>query len=111
MGQDAHVLVWDGGIYPTMYLVSGRQRSVERVATLFRLFGNAYAQFARSFPPFRDAAEHGVLVPAIERREAARVPGEQLGVGRHPARTYAQPEICDRAAGLAADTVVPTTRG
>ena len=53
--QDAHVLVWDGGIDPSMYYVSAAGRAVRYHEPLFRLHGKAYGQFARAFPPYRDS--------------------------------------------------------
>lgn len=58
--EDSYVLVWDGGIYPSLYYVRATDRSVEILPPLFKLFGNAYAMFARNFPPFQGADEHGL---------------------------------------------------
>ena len=58
--EDAYVLVWDGGIFPTLYYVNSKRREVEGLGVLFRISGNAYGMFARHFPPFRDADEHGL---------------------------------------------------
>ena len=49
---DCHVLVWDGGIYPSLYLVRAGERRIECQGPLFKMFGDAYSDFAGRFEPF-----------------------------------------------------------
>ena len=49
---DCHVLAWDGGIYPSLYLVKASERRIDCLGPLFRMFGDAYSDFAGRFTPF-----------------------------------------------------------
>lgn len=51
-GADCHVLAWDGGIYPSLYLVKAADRRIDCLGPLFRMFGDAYSDFAGRFAPF-----------------------------------------------------------
>ncbi|MBD0258687.1 MAG: hypothetical protein ICV83_23470, partial [Cytophagales bacterium] len=51
--QDAYVLVWDGGMFPRLYLVRPGAGKVENLGPLFLLIGNVYTIFSQHFGPFR----------------------------------------------------------
>jgi len=51
-GEDSYILVWDGGMRPTLYFWSYRNCSLARVGTLLPAYGSVYADFAAYFPPF-----------------------------------------------------------
>lgn len=51
-GEDALVLVWDGGMAPRLYEVSGRRKDVRLVRPLMPVIGNIFADFTRCFDPF-----------------------------------------------------------
>lgn len=52
-GEDSFVLVWDGGLFPRLYFVSGADRAVSEGRTLFPLIGHSYATVAHYFGPYR----------------------------------------------------------
>lgn len=51
-GEDAFVLVWDGGTVPRLYSVHAAERSVRLVSALFPVTGSAFADFSGRFEPF-----------------------------------------------------------
>ncbi|MEH1128486.1 carbamoyltransferase N-terminal domain-containing protein [Micromonospora sp. CPCC 206061] len=51
-GEDALVLVWDGGMLPLLYLVRGGTLDVKPLGALFPLPGSMFAFFAAQFDPF-----------------------------------------------------------
>lgn len=51
-GDDAYVLVWDGGIAPRLYWVDGNRGLTSFCGELFPMVGHAYASFAAHFEPF-----------------------------------------------------------
>jgi carbamoyltransferase len=55
-GQNAYVLVWDGGMYPRLYFFDANRKAVENLGPLFLLVGNAYTIFAQHFSAFRVAS-------------------------------------------------------
>ncbi|MFE1175457.1 carbamoyltransferase N-terminal domain-containing protein [Streptomyces sp. NPDC058773] len=55
-GQDALVLVWDGGMTPVLYHVRPEPFQVTRVGELFPLYGSIFADFCAALPPFEAAA-------------------------------------------------------
>ena len=52
-GEDALVLVWDGGTVPRLYHVEARTRTVTAVSSLLPITGNSFALFSSQFDPFR----------------------------------------------------------
>lgn len=52
-GESAHVLVWDGGMYPRLYHVDPAARRVRNLGHLFPFIGHIYTIFAQHFGPFR----------------------------------------------------------
>jgi len=46
-------LIWDGGMYPRLYLVDAKQNSVTFVGILFYLIGHVYALAGRRFGPYK----------------------------------------------------------
>jgi carbamoyltransferase len=50
-GEDAFVLVWDGGMYPLLYVVE--RSGVKSFGPLFLLVGNIYTIFSQYFGPFK----------------------------------------------------------
>lgn len=60
--EDSYVLTWDGGIYPSLYLVRAQERKIDCIGPLFRLFGSSYEMFARSFPPFQQEDERTLSI-------------------------------------------------
>jgi carbamoyltransferase len=56
-GEDALVLVWDGGTTPRLYSVDGATRTVRLVSSLLPVPGNYFSDFCSYFEPFyRDTA-------------------------------------------------------
>lgn len=51
-GEDALVLVWDGGMTPHLYKIDARARSVRLISSLLPLRGNYFADFCAHFEPF-----------------------------------------------------------
>jgi carbamoyltransferase len=51
-GEDALILVWDGGMTPRLYEVNATKRSAHLVQPLTLIMGNTFADFARYFEPF-----------------------------------------------------------
>jgi carbamoyltransferase len=51
-GENALVLVWDGGTVPRLYHVEAETRTVTPVATLFPLTGDIFGEFSARFDPF-----------------------------------------------------------
>ncbi|MFI9464698.1 carbamoyltransferase N-terminal domain-containing protein [Streptomyces xiamenensis] len=51
-GEDALVLVWDGGTTPRLYEVTGGTRAVRLVSSLLPLPGNYFSDFCSHFEPF-----------------------------------------------------------
>ncbi|MET8877002.1 carbamoyltransferase N-terminal domain-containing protein [Nocardia sp. NPDC004604] len=51
-GEDAMVLVWDGGSVPRLYHVKAATREVAPVANLFPIYGGCLADFSSQFEPF-----------------------------------------------------------
>lgn len=54
-GEPALVVVWDGGLLPTLYSVETHPFRVRNLGALFRIYGSAFADFAAEFDPFRPA--------------------------------------------------------
>jgi carbamoyltransferase len=51
-GEDALVLVWDGGIVPRLYEVRAAERTATLVSAMLPLTGNSFADFSAQFEPF-----------------------------------------------------------
>ncbi|MDT0343960.1 carbamoyltransferase N-terminal domain-containing protein [Streptomyces litchfieldiae] len=51
-GEDAMVLVWDGGVIPRLYHVEARTRTVGAAALGLPVMGNSFADFSSQFEPF-----------------------------------------------------------
>ncbi|MFD5541259.1 carbamoyltransferase N-terminal domain-containing protein [Streptomyces sp. NPDC127079] len=52
-GEDAFVLVWDGGIIPRLYRVQAETHSVTMVSALMPVTGSSFADFCAQFEPYR----------------------------------------------------------
>jgi carbamoyltransferase len=52
-GEDAYVLVWDGGMYPRLYYIDRSEGTVENLGPIFLLIGNIYTIFSQHFGPFK----------------------------------------------------------
>lgn len=52
-GEDAVVLIWDGGMIPRLYHVEAGTRTITTVPLGLPLLGNSFAEFSASFGPFR----------------------------------------------------------
>jgi carbamoyltransferase len=50
--QPALVLVWDGGLFPCIYLVDPLERTVDHCGWLFGILGGVYDWFSCNVPPF-----------------------------------------------------------
>jgi len=50
--EAALVLVWDGGVFPELYLVDPDRRAVEHRGHLFGIPGSVYSGFSCNVPPF-----------------------------------------------------------
>jgi carbamoyltransferase len=51
-GEDALILVWDGGMVPRLYQVTARTLSARPVGALLPLIGNVFGDFCGCFEPF-----------------------------------------------------------
>jgi carbamoyltransferase len=51
-GESSYVLIWDGGLFPRLYLV-GPEHGAVNCGELFPLIGHTYATAAHHFGPFR----------------------------------------------------------
>jgi carbamoyltransferase len=51
-GEDALILIWDGGMAPRLYQVTARTLSARPVGTLLPLIGNIFGDFCGCFAPF-----------------------------------------------------------
>jgi carbamoyltransferase len=51
-GEDALVLVWDGGTVPRLYEVTARNHAVRAVASVLPLTGDIFGEFSSRFEPF-----------------------------------------------------------
>lgn len=51
-GEDAFILVWDGGMFPQLYHYNAQTNYFSGVKDLFPLTAMVYACFAHKFPPF-----------------------------------------------------------
>ncbi|AHH95952.1 carbamoyltransferase N-terminal domain-containing protein [Kutzneria albida] len=57
-GQDALVLVWDGGMVPRLYHAGHHTRTVTAIAPVLPITGNSFADFSGQFEPFlRDTTD------------------------------------------------------
>jgi carbamoyltransferase len=52
-GEDAFILVWDGGMYPRLYFFDYANKAVESLGPLYLLIGNIYSIFSQHFGPFK----------------------------------------------------------
>jgi carbamoyltransferase len=51
-GEDALVLVWDGGTVPRLYEVEAESRTIKSVAELLPITGDSFGEFSAHFEPF-----------------------------------------------------------
>ncbi|MBT2282945.1 hypothetical protein J7E78_05255 [Paenibacillus polymyxa] len=51
--EESYVLVWDGGIFPSLYHIDPNKKKVEIHGHLFNLLGNIYAVFSQNYGPFK----------------------------------------------------------
>jgi len=51
--EDSYVLVWDGGMFPNLYHVSGGDGKIVSHGPIFLLIGNIYTIFSQHFGPFK----------------------------------------------------------
>src|SRR5579863_4491795 len=56
-GDDALVLVWDGGTVPRLYQVTARDQTVKLAAALLPLTGDIFGEFSSHFEPFAASTE------------------------------------------------------
>ncbi|MFB6601798.1 carbamoyltransferase N-terminal domain-containing protein [Streptomyces noursei] len=64
-GQDALVLVWDGGMVPVLYRVQSEPLHVVRLGELFPLYGSIFADFCAALPPFRSTTAPAAPDPQL----------------------------------------------
>lgn len=50
--QNSYILVWDGGMKPTLFYFDSQKDDFDFVGELFNFSGDVYSRFARSFSPF-----------------------------------------------------------
>jgi carbamoyltransferase len=50
--ESAAILVWDGGMFPQLYLFDGTLGKVSNLGPIFMLIGNIYTVFSQHFGPF-----------------------------------------------------------
>lgn len=75
-GEDALVLVWDGGTAARVYRVSAAARTVRAVATVLPIVGNIFTFFSSHFEPFIPKTE-GLSRDQILRQHLA-IPGKAM---------------------------------
>ncbi|RFM33512.1 carbamoyltransferase N-terminal domain-containing protein [Chitinophaga silvisoli] len=56
-GEDAYVLVWDGGMFPQLFYYNNKTNVVDSIGILFFIVGNIYGIFSQHFPPFDKTAK------------------------------------------------------
>jgi carbamoyltransferase len=56
-GENAFVLVWDGGMFPQLFYFRSSATQVENLGPVTCLNGNVYALFAQQFSPFKEMAK------------------------------------------------------
>jgi carbamoyltransferase len=82
-GEDALILVWDGGTVPRLYEVEARHASVRLVAPLLPVPGNVLADFSSHFTPF--CADTSEWPPERQLRHHLSIAGKAMAysaVGR-----------------------------
>ncbi|MEU7159822.1 carbamoyltransferase N-terminal domain-containing protein [Streptomyces chrestomyceticus] len=52
-GEDAFVLVWDGGVVPRLYRVEAATHDVTMISALMPVTGSSFADFCGEFEPYR----------------------------------------------------------
>jgi carbamoyltransferase len=67
-GEDALVLVWDGGIIPRLYEVRAADLSVGLVSALTPIVGNTFADFSGQFDPFLPEGTRALSAEEADRR-------------------------------------------
>ncbi|MBF6228757.1 hypothetical protein IU470_27110 [Nocardia abscessus] len=75
-GEDALVLVWDGGTVARAYHVAAASRVVHSVATVLPLVGNTFTHFSSHFEPFIPSIEG--LSPDQVLRQHLAIPGKAM---------------------------------
>lgn len=92
-GEDAVVVIWDGGMLPTAYQVSVRGgRTVRALGPLLPVHGYVFADFCRQFGPFDRARPEDDHAPdAVERYlEVAGKAMAYAGLGTATGAVYAR---------------------
>ena len=56
-GEDALVLVWDGGTVPRLYAVQANTRTVTPAAALLPVTGDSFGEFSSQLDPFRKSTD------------------------------------------------------
>jgi carbamoyltransferase len=56
-GEDALVLVWDGGSVPCLYSVEAGTRTITPIAVLLPITGDSFGEFSSHFDPFRKSVD------------------------------------------------------
>ncbi|HEX5741061.1 MAG TPA: carbamoyltransferase C-terminal domain-containing protein [Pilimelia sp.] len=109
-GRSALVLVWDGGMVPTLYQVRPDPVRARNLGTLMPVYGSAFADFAAQFEPFRagdvdsmvddhlvpphlDVAGKAMAFAALGRDEAGFYPVLDAALGRLPLTFDAAAEL------------------
>ncbi|WP_433527414.1 carbamoyltransferase N-terminal domain-containing protein [Nocardia pseudovaccinii] len=70
-GEDALVLVWDGGTVARVYHVAAAARKVRSVAVVLPIVGNSFTYFSARFEPF---------IPNVEGRSRDRILRQHLAI-------------------------------
>ncbi len=51
--ENAFVLVWDGGMFPNLYHINAKDKTITPHGPIFLLIGNIYTIFSQHFGPFK----------------------------------------------------------
>jgi carbamoyltransferase len=77
-GLDSYVLVWDGGMTPRLFTVSGESLVVRLLGMPFPLIGQIFTHFCMQFPPFVVHRSGEEVVDLLPRRGQYSVPGKAM---------------------------------
>jgi len=76
-GEDALVLVWDGGITPRLYQVSPRDGTVRTIAPLLSAIGNVFPHVCGRLEPFRVPAA-AIGADEAQQRQHLEISGKAM---------------------------------
>lgn len=61
-GEDAFLLIWDGGMMPQLFYMRHKEKSIEKLETIFNLLGISYSSFASNYAPFNHLSYYDLSI-------------------------------------------------